>query len=50
MARQIREIGFKNILLFFLLMAVASIVFAFAGESLGEQKADVVLNVVDGDT
>ena len=50
MSRQIREIGFKNILLFFLFMAAASIVFAFAGESSGEEKADVVLNVVDGDT
>ena len=41
MPRQIREIGFKIIL--FLLISAASIVFAFAGESLGGQKADVVL-------
>jgi micrococcal nuclease len=48
MPRQIREIGFKIILL--LLISAASIVLAFAGESLGGQKADVVLKVVDGDT
>ncbi len=48
MPRQIREIGFKIILL--LLISAASIVFASAGESFREQKADVVLNVVDGDT
>jgi len=48
MARQIQEIGIKIILL--LLLSAASIVFAFAGKTLGEPKADVVLNVVDGDT
>ena len=45
-SRWIREKGVKIILLLPILAAS----FVFAGPSFGEQKADIVLKVVDGDT
>ncbi len=48
MPGRIREIGFQRI--FLLPLLAASLVLALIGQSSGEQKADVVLNVVDGDT